>query len=331
MVGAVQQELGRQFFSHTVIFARTPLQWDGPPETGLKLLVGSGTLAQVDVGSGQTRYGVLTCGHVLGALDHAMPGTQGGKVSLLVPAHGAGPDSPPYSVTFGYDKRIATIVGAMNTSIDGPDLAWLPLTQEQARSLGDSAHSRAVFYNLATGLRAYDAFKAEGRREEPRNTEQYLRQHLYMAVGWNHEIHARSAGVRGGIWMNEVLPETVTAANGWVYADYRINDDSWLEQNYGDGTKLPATWQGLSGGSLWHVWRPDPSRPDFEKMLVGVPFYEIRQSAKRSMTIRTHHDLSLVRLLHKAGIAPPGAITDEEIVKGVQTPPVPSQAGSCEP
>ena len=37
--------------------ARTPLQWDGPPETELRLLVGSGTLAQLDVDNGQTRYG----------------------------------------------------------------------------------------------------------------------------------------------------------------------------------------------------------------------------------------------------------------------------------
>lgn len=101
MVAAVQKRLGREFFSHTVIFARTPLRWDGPPGAGLKLLVGSGTLAQVDAGNGQTRYGVLTCGHVLGAFDQAMPGTQSGKLTLLVPATGAGPQSPPYSATFG--------------------------------------------------------------------------------------------------------------------------------------------------------------------------------------------------------------------------------------
>ena len=54
-----------------------------------------------------------------------------------------------------------------------------------------------------------------------------------MVVGWNQEIHTRSGGRRGGIWMNEVLPETVSALIGWLYADYRINDDSCVEQSYG--------------------------------------------------------------------------------------------------
>ena len=331
MVTAVQKRVGREFFSHTVIFAQTPIRWDGPPGAGLNLLVGSGTLAQVGVGNGQTRYGVLTCGHVLGAFDRAMPGTQRGKVTLIVPAHGAGPESPAYSATFGYDKEVATIVGAGNTSIEGPDLAWLPLTHEQARSLQDNAHSRAVFYNLTTGFHAHDSYKTQGRRLGPPSADQYLKQHMYMAVGWNYEIHARSGGARGGIWMNEVLPENVTADDGWLYAEYRINDDSWVEQTYGDGTNLPATWQGLSGGAVWHVWRPDPTEDRYEKMLVGVPFYEIRQPVERSMTIRIHHDLSLLRLLHLAGIAPPDAITEEEIVKGLQEVPARSQASSREP
>ena len=171
----------------------------------------------------------------------------------------------------------------------------------------------------------------QGRRLGPRSTDQYLKQHVYMAVGWNHEIHARSDGARGGIWMNEVLPENVTAEDGWLYAEYQINDDSWVEQAYGDGTTLPTTWQGLSGGAVWHVWRPDSAEDRYEKMLVGVPFYEIRQPVERSMTIRVHHDLSLLRLLHRAGIAPPDAITDEEIASGLRAVAAPSQASASEP
>ena len=328
MVTAVRKQLAREFFSHTVVFARTPVRWDGPAGDWLKWLVGSGTLAQVDVGKGQTRYGVLTCGHVLGAFERPVPGTQTRKVTLLVPATGSGRGDPAYSATFGYDKEIATIVGAGNTSIDGPDLAWLPLTHEQARSLQDNACSRAVFYNLTTGFRAQDSYKTDGRRQGPRSTDRYLKQHVYMAVGWNHEIQARSGGVRGGIWMNEVLPENISADERWLYAEYRIKDDSWVEQTYGDGTRLPASWQGLSGGAVWHVWRPDATEERFEKMLVGVPFYEISQTVERSMTIRVHHDLSLVRLLHQAGIAAPDMITEADIMTALREvpsrPPAPS-------
>ena len=320
MVTTVREHLGREFFSHTVVFARTPVRWDGPPGEGLKFLVGSGTLAQVDAGRGQARYGILTCGHVLGAFDQTMPGTQSGKLTLLVPA-GAGSEDVAYSATFGYDKAIATIEGAGNTSIEGPDLAWLPLTHDQARSLRDNARSRAVFYNLTTGFRLHDSYKTEGRKKGSRSREQYLSQHVYMAVGWNHEIQARSDGKRGGIWMNEVLPESISADDGWLYAEYRINDDSWVEQTYGDGTRLPATWQGLSGGAVWQVWRPDPTEERFEKMLVGVPFYEIRQRVERSMKIRVHYGLSVVRLLHRAGAGAPDMITEEEIVTALRDVP----------
>ena len=60
--------------------------------------------------------------------------------------------------------------------------------------------------------------------------------------------------------MNELVPEDVSARDGWVYRDYRINDDRWSEQTYGDGTTLPSTWGGVSGGPVWLVWRPEPTK-----------------------------------------------------------------------
>lgn len=188
-------------------------------------------------------------------------------------------------------------------------MVWLPLSQEQAHTLQNDAQSRAVFYNLTEGLRNHDRYKSQGRVNGPRSDKELMGQHVYIAVGWNHEIHTRSVGGRGGIWMNEVLPENITAAQGSLYADYRINDDSWIGDKYLDRTRLPASWGGLSGGAIWHVWRPDPNTEQYEKTLAGVVLYEIPQSAERSMTIRAHFDLSLLRLLHRARVAPPGAIT----------------------
>ena len=72
MVTAVKQTIAPQLFSHTVILARTPVCFNGPPETGMKYLIGSGTLVQVDAGDNRPRYGVLTCGHVLGAFEQSM-------------------------------------------------------------------------------------------------------------------------------------------------------------------------------------------------------------------------------------------------------------------
>ena len=103
--------------------------------------------------------------------------------------------------------------------------------------------------------------------------------------------------------------------DGWLYADYRVNDDEWTQQEFGDGTRLPSSWEGLSDGAIWQVWRPDPTSDRVEKMLVGVPFYQTRLSTDRSMSIRTHHDLSLLRLLHRARVAPRDAVTESEVVE----------------
>ena len=68
MIAAITENLAPDLFRHTVVLARTPLQPDGPPQPGLQYFVGTGTLAQVDAGERCARYGVLTCGHVLGEL-----------------------------------------------------------------------------------------------------------------------------------------------------------------------------------------------------------------------------------------------------------------------
>ena len=119
----------------------------------MKYLVGSGTLVQVDARDRQPRYGVLTCGHVLGAFEKTMEGARNESLTLLVPNNGPGPESPAWSMRMRYHKEMAIIEGARNEDSIGPDLAWLPLTRDQAQMLEDGGRSRAVFYNLTTGLR----------------------------------------------------------------------------------------------------------------------------------------------------------------------------------
>ena len=138
MVTAVKQTIAPQLFSHTVIFARTPGRFEGPPSAGMKYLVGSGTLIQVDASDRQPRYGVLTCGHVLGAFEKTMEGARNESLTLLVPNNGPGPEGPAWSMTMRYQQEIAIIEGSRNEDSIGPDLAWLPLTRDQAQMLQES-------------------------------------------------------------------------------------------------------------------------------------------------------------------------------------------------
>ena len=275
---------------------------------------GSGSLVQVDAGDGQRRYGVLTCGHVLGAFEQTVEGTKNESLTLLIPNNGSASEGPPWSVTIRYQKEMAVIEGARNEDGSGPDLAWLPLTRDQAHTLQNAGRSGAVFYNLTTGLRTFDAFKRKIRARGTPSTNEIIRDNLFMAVGWNREIHARSDGTRGGIWMTEVTSESVFGIDGWEYADFRINDERWKRRTYDEGTEIPSTWKGLSGGAVWHVWRPEPSREEYAKILTGVVFYEMLGNGGRTMSVRVHHELSVLRLLHRARMAPAGAIGEEDIV-----------------
>ena len=315
---AAKDILAPQFFAHTVIFARTPLRWDGPPGSGQNLLVGSGTLVQVDAGAQEPHYAVLTCAHVLAALDRPVEDTLSRSLTLIIPYAGAGPDRSPFYATLPYLRNAATIEGSNNSDGTGPDLAWLPLSAEQAVLIRSHKRSRAVFFNLTAGLRTFDAFKGITLAHQKVNPIHYIRQSMYTTVGWNHEIHERSHGLRGGIWMTEVLPTNFSSTDGWLYSDFRIDDNTWAERTFSDGTKIPTTWEGLSGGSVWHIWRPDPTADLYEKMLVGVPFYQTFEPDPPSTTIRAHVDLSLLRLLHKAGAAPPDIIAETDILSALR-------------
>ena len=230
MVAAVKTRLGPEFFSHSVVLARTPTQRKGSPEEGWKYLVGTGTLVQVNSATGGPRYGVLTCGHVLGAFEQAPEGTQPGSLTLLLATVVRDREGRPQAATIPYLEHSAVVIGAGNEMSTGPDLAWLPLAAEDARALQGNARSRAVFYNLAAGLRTSDELKAHVRAHGGIDQDEYFRSHVSMAVGWNKEIHTRDPA-RGRIWMNEVVHDSDSALDGWHFADYRISDDRWTEQN----------------------------------------------------------------------------------------------------
>ena len=114
------------------------------------------------------------------------------SLTIVVPNNGPRAEGPPWSMRMRYHKEMAIIEGARNEGSIGPDLAWLPLTRDQAQMLQDGGRSRAVFYNLTTGLRTFDAFKRRLNTHGRPGTNEIIRDNLFIAVGWNREIHARS-------------------------------------------------------------------------------------------------------------------------------------------
>ena len=200
------------------------------------------------------------------------------------------------------------------------------MTPEQAHGLQDGAGSGAVFYNFTKGLCTLEAFQRGPNGEGPPGADQFAGNNLVMAVGWNREIQERRGGQPCFVGMSEVWPERQSALDGWHYADFKIDDDRRESRAYEDGTKLPTTWGGLSGGAVWQIWRPDRSREGYVKILRGVPFYEFPRRGGRTMSIRAHFDLSLRRLLHKAGVPSPVGLRAEETSTALGNLPVPVSA-----
>ena len=59
------------------------------------------------------------------------------------------------------------------------------------------------------------------------------------------------------------------------------------------------------------------------KILRGVAFYEIQRRGGRAMEVRAHYDLSLLRLLHQAGLAPPDTMSGTDMVEDLRDLPAP--------
>ena len=86
-----------------------------------------------------------------------MEGTRNESLTILVPNTGPRAQGPPWSMKMRYHKEMAIIKSARNEESIGPDLAWRPLTRDQAQMLQDGGRSTTVFYNLTTGLRTCNA------------------------------------------------------------------------------------------------------------------------------------------------------------------------------
>lgn len=323
-VAAFRQKYAQQLVRHTVMFARSPVGEDEPIR--MDHVVGSGTLVQVDVGEAQPRYGVLTCGHVLGAFDQATRGTCNGLMTLLAWNNKPPGGSSPWGIEIGYDSGITVTEGAGNRRSTGPDLGWLHLSNEQAHGLQYGNGSGAVFYNLTQGFCRLDAFLRGPDGKGLPVADEIVGNNMFVATGWNREIQERSGGRRYFVGITEVGAKRVSAMDGWHYADFLIHDDRWESQAYEDGTKLPSTWGGLSGGAIWQIWRPDRTSNELVKILRGVAFYEIQRRDGHAMEVRAHYDLSLLRLLHQAGLAPPDTTSGTDMVDALRDLPAPQPA-----
>ena len=299
----INTEVVPSIVAHTVVLARIP-QEGGEARAGW--LKGSGILTKV---ASTSSFGILTAGHVVKGLRQGHEGMDPEEIALLMrPAVFAGGHGPLGLLRLHVPKGTITAWGRDNEKLEGPDLAWIPIAVEVARSIEEQKGSGAVFYNMEQGeLQAL--LWAEMIRNGERPAPEFGTGSLAYAVGWNHEKQAEAGGRAMTMWICEAIPDGMEQREGWLYSDYIVQGNDWNHLFWDDergrqGEEVfehPKHWGGISGGGMWHVFEsPEKEEHRMVKQLAGVIFYEYARDGQR--VLRTHWSPSIRRILNEARV-----------------------------
>lgn len=299
----INTEIVPSIAAHTVVLARIPREGGEARPDWLK---GSGILTKIESTSS---FGIITAGHVVEALRQEHEEKDPEEIALLLrPAGAAGGHGALPLLRLHVPKGTITAWGRDNENLEGPDLAWIPLPVEVARSIEEQKGSSAVFYNVEHGeLRALQW--AEMIRDGERRAPEFGTGILAYAVGWNHEKQIEAGGRDMTIWVCEAIPDGMEQREGWIYSDYIVQGNNWNHLFWDDergrqGDEVfehPGHWGGISGGGVWHVFEsPEREEERMVKQLAGVIYYEHVRDGQ--IAFRTHWSPSIRRILNEARV-----------------------------
>jgi hypothetical protein len=216
---------------------------------------GSGTLTKVG-----SIHGVLTAAHVLDAEHEQNALPDEGEVAIILSA-----ESPSQFRRIKIDMKNAhkLIIPASKFSINGPDLAFLRISPDDAASIG----AINSFYNLSR--RVDDA-------PAPHSVD--------AIIGIIHERTKIIESDKGRATSFELL-----FCDGQSSAERDVDNYDLLDFTPSDATncELPSNYEGVSGGGLWRAYfvMKDEEPAIVERRLVGVPWWQSPPSdGKRTLT-----------------------------------------------
>ena len=315
----IHREIAPAIAAYTVVLGRIPT---GAEEARVDWLKGTGILTKVESTSS---YGILTAGHVVGALRKEHEREDPKEISLLVrPARAGDAHAGLRPLQVQIPQGSITAHGIRNREREGPDIAWIPLAVDVAHSIESHRSSGAVFYNFEKGeIETTIAAEAlmRGKEAEPRIGTDFV----VYAAGWNAEKQLESGGEEMTIWECEAIQRTLDSRDGWHYSDYVVQGDGWnhvirdLERNPEGETVFehPAHWGGISGGGVWHITRSQGvNNSGLRKYLAGIIFYELPLEGER--VLRAHVLVSIRRILNEAGIDGNNRISEDQFRKMVE-------------
>ena len=246
-------------------------------------LLGAGTLVR----NGDT-FGILTAGHVARELK------RGGGVLMTVGQSLNPMKSGRQPCRFmslqgwiGCAEGTQKIHGNSSTSKEAqlaePDLAWIRISEPDARKLGPEGFAGGIFHDWQKSERTRPKEICEQRRGK---------YGLWMC-GWARETSERllEVGRPGGCLMaRQVIRERPAPVleDGWDRFDYTMRLDDRPREGYSDWGDAgrnrdvrarldadPSRWGGISGSGIWHAHRQEEQDDvPHQCSLVGVVYAE---------------------------------------------------------
>ena len=315
----IEGEIAPAIAAHTVVLGRIPVAAEEPRVEWLK---GTGILTKIESTSS---YGILTAGHVVGALRQEHEGEDPTDISLLLrPRREAEGHGRLVPLQVQIPEGAISARGRKNRAPDGPDIAWIPLGVDVAKTIETFQGSGAVFYNYEKG-EIENAMMAKMLRQRGEPGPRIGTDFVVYAAGWNAEKQVEGGGNDMTIWECEAIQRSLHSQYGWYYSDYAVQGEGWshvvrdLEQGGQEGAvfKHPIHWGGISGGGVWHIFRAEGLNDyGLIKYLAGTIFFELTLDGERAL--RAHVLLSIRRILNEAGVDGSERLSEEQFLKIVE-------------
>ena len=243
--------------------------------------LGSGTL----VGIGDTKA-ILTAGHVLEALPET------GRVGLALPTRfdvAVGAES----LQMEYVTRVC--LGRGENKSDGPDLGLLILPDPVASRI---IPSTKMFYNLLkrreAALESRAAIDQDGIGQPDSDGDAA---ETWVLVGTPAESQADGPPEAGFDRVKEIEGQMGLGA---VVSSQRVEGFDYLDfsAKYEENYEGPESFEGYSGGSLWHLSGVLNGNEFLLKNLIlkGVPFWQSAKTCSERI-IKCHGPKSIYELL----------------------------------
>ena len=300
----VQRETIPKLNAFTVVLG-CQLEDHDEPAPRIDRYKGTGILVQVNDGN---TFGILTAAHVVNALERSPSHRDPGRIIVVLSTNSEqGATSTTLAqATLDLPQHTITAEGRSNNAAHGPDLAWIPLSVEQAIELQSRRFSFGIFYNKAKSDR--EVGEVVEIWKEQRNIAQKTNNanDVCYVLGWSQKLQGPTDDNGLRILAFQALLEHKWVEAGWYYEDYQIGSRSkarprseYREGNIHVGFNYPDSLGGISGGGVWRIAERPSESGRLVHHLEGITFYEFRDEKKRYL--RAHGFLSIIRILNQSG------------------------------